>query len=60
MAGLPFGYFMALPFRSHADGPRNSVGFVLIGALTALIFWLIWRRLTTQFTLDPDPDQSAK
>jgi hypothetical protein len=55
LSGAPFGLFMALPFRSPSDRPWHSVGFALIGSVTALVFWLIWHTLTTEFTLDTDP-----
>ena len=44
LAGLPFGVVVWLAIRSPGTGMGSGVFLGSVGSLSALVFWLTWRR----------------
>lgn len=54
VVGLPIGFRVGYSlFKGQPIWNPAVLG--VIGSLTAFAFWLIWHKLTTVRTLDPDP-----
>jgi hypothetical protein len=58
LLGIPIGLLIATPVAlgvsPESDAIRLWVNSAALGSLSSFVFWLIWRTLTTKFTVPGD------
>jgi hypothetical protein len=53
LVGYPLGLAMSFAVLPTAEAGWKHLLFGFLGSISAFVFWLTWRKLTTEFTLDP-------